>query len=111
MMQVKNQTKQSSIPSIYPICQAEIVILQVLENIDKLENSSIDVSNKKRETKSELTSTISTYDSKTKTQHYEVTIEGKIIESIENKIREIESTGFKNKVSYKIRSGFIVDEL
>jgi nucleotide-binding universal stress UspA family protein len=94
------------------ISGAEIVILQVLGNIDKLENSSINVSNKKKEdTESKATFSDLTNDFGIKDQNYSIHIEGEIVKSIEDKIKAIESTGFKNKVSYKIRSGFVVDEI
>lgn len=103
--------------SIYlsSITKAEIVILQVLENIDKLENSSIDISNKiEKESESEVEKTTNSKlanDFITGNSNYSVNVEGSIIESMENKIREIENSGFKNKLSYKIRAGFIVDEI
>jgi nucleotide-binding universal stress UspA family protein len=94
------------------ISEAEIVILQVLGNLDKLENSSIDVSNKKKEdAESKATFSNLTGDSEIKDQNYSVHIDGEIVKSMEDKIKAIESTGFKNKVSYRIRSGFIVDEI
>ncbi|MDN5846021.1 MAG: universal stress protein [Candidatus Nitrosocosmicus sp.] len=94
------------------ISGAEIVILQVLGNIDKLENSSLDVSNKNKNIEDNTTaSSSSTNDSDIKSQNYSVNVKGQIIESMEDKIKSIENTGFNNKVSYKIRSGFIVDEI
>jgi nucleotide-binding universal stress UspA family protein len=30
---------------------------------------------------------------------------------MEDKIKEIENAGFKNKISFKIRAGFIIDEI
>ncbi len=93
------------------ISGAEITILQVLGNIDKLENSYIDVSNKKKDSESKSTFSNLTNESEIKDQNYSIHIEGEIVKSMEDKIKEIESTGFKNKVSYKIRSGFVVDEI
>lgn len=93
------------------ISGAEITILQVLGNIDKLENSHIDVSNKKKDSESTSTFSNLTNESEIKDQNYSIHIEGEIVKSMEDKIKEIESTGFKNKVSYKIRSGFVVDEI
>ncbi|MDN5847736.1 MAG: universal stress protein [Candidatus Nitrosocosmicus sp.] len=95
------------------ISKAEIVILQVIGNIDKLGNSSIDVSNKKeKNTKSETsTSSNMTNDSSIDNSNYAVNIEGNIIKSMEDKINEIENSGFKNKLSYKIRPGFVPDEI
>lgn len=90
------------------ITNAEIVILQVLENIDKLENSSMDISNEKRDNKREVSSTDELDLGK---HNYSINVEGEIIKSMEAKIKEIESNGVKNKVSYKIRAGFISDEI
>lgn len=89
---------------------AEITILQVLENIDKLQNSYMDVSNKDGDNDS-TKSILSTNTSEIKGQNYSFNIEGQIKQSIENKIKAIENTGFRNKVSYKIRAGWIVDEI
>ncbi len=94
------------------ISGAEITILQVVGNLDKLENSYINVSNKKKDD-DESKSTFSdlTGDSEIKDQNYSVHIEGEIVKSMEDKIKAIENTGFKNKVSFKIRSGFVVGEI
>jgi nucleotide-binding universal stress UspA family protein len=93
------------------ITKAEIVILQIIGNIDKLENSTIDVSNKDKGSESKTTSTNSTNEQEIKSQNYSVNIEGKIVKSMEDKIKEVEKSGFKNRISYKIRAGFIVDEI
>jgi nucleotide-binding universal stress UspA family protein len=86
------------------ISKAEIVILQVIENLDKLENSSIDISNRNIESET-------TKEPETKSQKYSVNVQGKIAKSMEDKIIEIENKGFTNKISFKIRAGFIVDEI
>lgn len=88
---------------------AEINILQVIENIDNFENTSLDVSNEKLTDKS-MTSPSSNA-TETKSQDYSVNVEGQIIKSMEEKIKTIGNTGFKNKVSYKIRTGPAVDEI
>jgi nucleotide-binding universal stress UspA family protein len=93
------------------ISKAEIVILQVLGNIDKLENSSIDISNKTKSTESEIMSTDTFKELNSKSQNNSVNVQGQIVKSMEDKIKEIEKNGFKNKVSYKIRAGFIIDEI
>ncbi len=80
-------------------------------NLDKLENSYIKVSNKKKDAESKSTFSDLTGDSEIKDQNYSVHIEGEIVKSMEDKIKAIENTGFKNKVSYKIRSGFVVGEI
>lgn len=88
---------------------AEINILQVIENIDKFENTTVDVSNENMENKS-MTSPSSNA-TEIKGQDYSVNVEGQIIQSMEEKIKTIGNTGFKNKVSYKIRTGPAVDEI
>jgi nucleotide-binding universal stress UspA family protein len=93
------------------ISKSEIVILQVIGNIDKLENSSIDVSNKDNNIESESTSKETMNVPNTKSRNYSVNIEGRIVKSMEDKIKEIENRGFTNRISYKIRAGFIIDEI
>lgn len=92
------------------ISRAEIVILQIIGNIDKLENSTIDVSNKYASSESNISAN-TIKQQETRNQDYSVYIEGKIVKSMEDKIKEIENSGFKGKVSYKIRPGFVVDEI
>ena len=92
------------------ISRAEIVILQIIGNIDKLENSTIDVSNMYESSESNISAnTINQQE--TRNQDYSVNMEGKIVKLMEDKIKEIENSGFKSKVSYKIRPGFVVDEI
>lgn len=92
------------------ISGAEITILQVLGNLDKLENSHMDVSNRGTSSNKITSSSSSTIDSE-KGQNYSVNVEGQIIESMEDRIKAIENTGFKNKITYKIRTGWVVDEI
>ncbi len=92
------------------ISGAEITILQVLGNFDKLENSHMDVSNRGTSSNKITSSLSSTIDSE-KGQNYSVNVEGQIIESMEDRIKAIENTGFKNKITYKIRTGWVVDEI
>ncbi len=92
------------------ISRAEIVILQIIGNIDKLENSTIDVSNKYASSESNISAN-TIKQQETRNQDYSVYIEGKIVKSMEDKIKEIENSGFKGKVSYKIRPGFVMDEI
>jgi nucleotide-binding universal stress UspA family protein len=88
---------------------AEINIVQVIENIDKFENTTLDVSNEKLTDKS-MTSPSSNA-TEIKSQDYSVNVEGQIIKSMEEKIKTIGNTGFKNKVSYKVRTGPAVEEI
>jgi nucleotide-binding universal stress UspA family protein len=91
------------------ISGAQIIILQVAENIDKLENTSVDVSNENNMDRSTTATANNSMESED--QNYPVNMEGQIIDSMEEKIRMIENTGFKNKVSYKMRTGTAVDEI
>ncbi len=95
------------------ISGAEITILQVLGNLDKVENSYLDISNRDTRGKSKITSPSSSSpeSNSEKNQKYSVNVEGQIIKSMEDKIMAIENTGFKNKVTYKIRTGWVVDEI
>ena len=92
------------------ISRAEIVILQIIGNIDKLENSTIDVSNMYESSESNISAN-TIKQQETRNQDYSVNMEGKIVKLMEDKIKEIENSGFKSKVSYKIRPGFVVDEI
>lgn len=38
-------------------------------------------------------------------------MKGVIVKSIKGRIKEIEKYGYKNKLSYKIRAGFVRDEI
>ncbi|MDQ6723434.1 MAG: universal stress protein [Thermoproteota archaeon] len=80
---------------------AEIIILQIIENVKKLEDTSIDISNK------QSSSTTSSMDD----QNYLRNVEGQLIDSMEEKIQNIEQAGCKNKVSYKFKTGSAVDEI
>lgn len=94
------------------ISDAEIVILQVIGNLDKLENSSMNISNEKTDMTTEVNSSISSSNkSKVRNGNYTIKVEGSFITSMEDKIKEIETTGFGNKISYKIRPGFVADEI
>jgi nucleotide-binding universal stress UspA family protein len=88
---------------------AEINIVQVIENIDKFENTTLDVSNEKLTDKSMTSPSINAPE--IKSQDYSVNVEGQIIKSMEEKIKTIGNTGFKNKVSYKVRTGPAVEEI
>ncbi len=88
---------------------AEINILQVIENIDKFDNTTVDVWNENLTNKS-MTSPSSNA-TEIKSQDYSVNVEGQIIKSMEEKMKTIGNTGFENKVSYKIRTGPAVDEI
>jgi len=77
---------------------AEIVILRIIEDIDKLDISvegSKDLSENK----------------KLNNENFERTIKGEIINSMEEKIRNCQMVGCNNKVSYKFLAGNPIDEI
>lgn len=101
---------------------AEITILQVVNDSRKLGDTSVNISNEGIEkTDNESTSMspskqssreISTTHSFTEDDRkYSKEVDGEIIDSIKNKIKKIEEAGCQNKVSYKIKTGNVVQEI
>ncbi|HEU5120031.1 MAG TPA: universal stress protein [Candidatus Nitrosocosmicus sp.] len=94
---------------------AEILILQIIDDARKLEGTSVNISSNQESSSSSLpssSSTISHYSSsEVNKRHYEKNIEGDLINSMEEKIKKIEQAGCKSKVSYKFKTGNIVDEI
>ncbi len=84
------------------ISGSEITILQIVESIDKLENTSVNVTNAQ---------TNDTSSSSTDNQYYSLDVKSKIVDSMEKKIKAIENAGFKNKVSYKIKTGTVTGKV
>ena len=75
---------------------AEIIILNVLENLDNVDSSAVlATSGKDIQTKSD----------------YEITLEGKVKNMIEEKIKLCKQAGLKGQVSYKIQTGKPVEEI
>ncbi|MGC2573446.1 MAG: universal stress protein [Candidatus Nitrosopolaris sp.] len=75
---------------------AEIIILNVLENLDSVDSSAVlATSGKDIEAKSD----------------YEITLEGKVKNMIEEKIKLCKKGGLKGQVSYKIQTGKPVEEI
>ncbi len=95
----KDKSNKAINDSIYlsNLSGAEIIILQIIENVKKLEDTSIDISNKQSSSMDE--------------QNYLRNVEGQLIDSMEEKIKNIEQAGCKNKVSYKFKTGSAVDEI
>jgi nucleotide-binding universal stress UspA family protein len=78
------------------ISGAEIIILNVLENLDSVDSSAVlATSGKDIEAKSD----------------YEITLEGKVKNMIEEKIKLCKQAGLKGQVSYKIQTGKPVEEV
>ena len=83
-------------------CDAELVILHVLEDIEDAKVTSLDVSTKETDSKGSV--------SQTDSKNLKYTLEGKGIQIIEDKIRMCKENGVK-QVSYKVQIGNPADEI
>jgi nucleotide-binding universal stress UspA family protein len=75
---------------------AELVILRILEDVDKLEHVTVEGSHES---------------SKMDNQNFHRNIKGDVIDNMEEKINKCEAAGSKNKISYKFRAGKADDEI
>ena len=75
---------------------AELVILRILEDVDKLEHVTVEGSHES---------------SKIDNQNFHRNIKGDVIDTMEEKIKKCEAAGSKNKISYKFRAGKADDEI
>jgi nucleotide-binding universal stress UspA family protein len=82
--------------SISNLSGAEIVILRIIENIEKLGDTSVSVSqNKEPDTKG----------------GFKHNVEGQLITAMEEKINKCVEADAKNKMSYEIKAGHAADEV
>ncbi len=72
---------------------SELVILHILTNIEKLDTLSV------------------VGDTPSGGQNFKRNIEGTVIDTIEDKIKQYREIGFTNKISYKIITGDLIDEI
>ena len=77
---------------------AEIVILRVIEDVDKLEDTSVKVS--------QDDTTI-----KNNGRNLKRNVEGELVNAMEEKIRKCTQAGSKNKISYQIKTGSTQEEI
>ena len=77
---------------------AEIVILRVIEDVDKLGDTSVKVS--------QDDTTI-----KNNEKDLKRNVEGELVNAMEEKIRKCTQAGSKNKISYQIRTGSTQEEI
>lgn len=75
---------------------AELLILRILEDVDKFEDVTVEGSHES---------------SKMDNQNFHRNIKGDVIDAMEEKIKKCEAAGCKNKVSYKFLTGNVVDEI
>jgi len=94
---------------------AEIIILQIIQDAGQLEGTSVEISgNPESSSPSQQSTTetlLSASSSEANKQESVKNIKGDLINSMEVKIKKIEQAGCKNKVSYKIKVGKVVDEI
>ena len=76
---------------------AEIVILRIIEDVDKLGDTSVNVSQKNKAIDNQ--------------KGFEHNIQGELVNSMEQKIKKCVEAGSKNKISFEIKAGHVVDEI
>ena len=79
---------------------AEIVILRVIEDVDKLGDTSVKVSQDS-----------STTMKKNNEKDLRRNVEGELVDAMEEKIRKCTQAGSKNKISYEIKTGSTQEEI
>ena len=75
---------------------AELLILRILEDVDKFEDVTVEGSYES---------------SKMDKQNFHRNIKGDVIDAMEEKIKKCEAAGCQNKISYKFRAGKADDEI
>jgi nucleotide-binding universal stress UspA family protein len=80
---------------------AEIVILHIVDHIDKVDSSAL-LATSKGDGKDA---------GKANKEDFEITVEGEVKHMIEEKIRLCQQAGVKSQVSYKVQTGKPVDEI
>jgi nucleotide-binding universal stress UspA family protein len=76
---------------------AEIVILRIIEDVDKLGDTSVYVSQKNKAIDNQ--------------KGFEHNIQGELVNAMEQKIKKCVEAGSKNKISFEIKAGHVVDEI
>jgi nucleotide-binding universal stress UspA family protein len=81
--------------SLSNMSSAEIVLLRVIENADKIEGTSVSVEGS----------------SNTDDDSLKRNVQGPFVDAMEDTIRQCKEAGSKNKISYKFRTGNLVSEI
>ncbi|MDF2770414.1 MAG: Universal stress protein family protein [Nitrososphaeraceae archaeon] len=76
---------------------AEIVILRIIEDVDKLGDTSVNVSQNNKAIDNQ--------------KGFEHNIQGELVNAMEQKIKKCVEAGSKNKISFEIKAGHVVDEI
>jgi nucleotide-binding universal stress UspA family protein len=80
--------------SLSNLSGAEIVLLRIVEDVDKIEGTSVNIGGSSK-----------TDDSLKRN------VQGPFVDAMENTIRKCKEAGCKNKISYKFRTGDLVSEI
>ena len=78
---------------------AEIVILRIVGDVDKLGDTSVNVSQDSK-----------VIDNNSK-KYLKLDVKGELVNAMEDKIKKCVQAGSKNKISYQIKTGQIVEEI
>ncbi len=78
---------------------AELLILQIIEDIEKMEDVYVEGSNDPNNS------------SNATSQNMKREVQGQVIDSMEKKVKKCKEAGGKNKISYKFRTGNAIDEI
>ena len=92
-LQIKHLAMQYTLSNL---SGAEIVILCIIQDVEKFEGTSVDISQNK-----------STHSQNS----FELDIKGELVNIMEAKIKQCTEAGSKNKISYGIRTGHVVHEI
>src|SRR5688500_17821966 len=76
---------------------AEIVILRIIEDVDKLGDTSVNVSQNNKVIDNQ--------------KSFEHNIQEELVNSMEQKIKKCVEAGSKNKICFEIKAGHVVDEI
>ncbi len=77
---------------------AELLILRIVEDVDKLEDVTVEGSHESSKMDNQ-------------NQNFHRNIKGDVIDTMEEKIKKCEAAGCQNKISYKFRAGKADDEI
>jgi nucleotide-binding universal stress UspA family protein len=88
------------------MCDAEIVILHIVEHMDKVSSSAVTATSKEG-----VRGPKDTEKSNRSEELFDITIEGEVKNMIEEKMRFCKQAGVKSQLSYKIQTGKPVEEI
>lgn len=93
MMEKKLQIRHLITQYTYQISGAEIVILCIVQDVEKFEGTSVDISRNKAT------------DNQDDFRH---DIKGELVNAMEAKIKQCTDAGSKSKISYRPRTGHVI---